>query len=126
MKKILIFIFIATLTSCNFFFQLSSDKELTEKINSEYSKNKKPIDLTRITNFDWDNYIVIGCYQDVEQVGKKYNIDLSNISENGIRSSDWFILLVFIKDKKSIKICEVKMDTKFTENKLLKESNKTN
>ncbi len=106
--------------SCNSFFQLSSDKELTEKINSEYLKEKKTIDLSKLTNFEWDNYIVIGCYQNVIQVAKKYNIDLSNISENGIESSDWFIVLVFIKDKKSIKICEVKMDTKFNENKLLK------
>ena len=112
--------FMTTFTSCVLFFQLHSDKELTEKINSEYVKEKKPIDLIKLTNFDWDNYIVIGCYQNVEQVGEKYKIDLSNISENGISSSDWFILLVFIKDKKSIKICEVKMDTKFDENKLLK------
>lgn len=120
MKKIFLIIFIGTLTSCNFFFQLRSDKNLTEKINSKYLEEKKPINLTKITDFDWDNYLVIGCYQNVEQVAKKHKVDLSNISENGIRSSDWFILLVFIKDKKSIKICEVKMDTKFDENKLLK------
>jgi hypothetical protein len=120
MKKIILLIFITSLTSCAFFFQLSSDKELTEKINSEYEKEQKPIDLSKLTNFDWDNYIVIGCYENVEQVGKKYKIDLSNISENAISSSDWFILLVFIKDKKSIKICEVKMETRFNENKLLK------
>ena len=120
MKKIILLIFITSLTSWAFFFQLSSDKELTEKINSEYEKEQKPIDLSKLTNFDWDNYIVIGCYENVEQVGKKYKIDLSNISENAISSSDWFILLVFIKDKKSIKICEVKMETRFNENKLLK------
>lgn len=120
-KKILLTFIIATLTSCSF-FQLRCDKELTEKINSKYLKEKKSIDLTKITTFNWDSYIVIGCYEDVEQVGKRYNIDLANISENGISSSDWFILLVFIKNKKSIKICEVKIDTKFTANKLLKEN----
>lgn len=120
MKKLFLIIFIYTCTSCNFFWQLRSDKDLTKKINSEYLKEKKPIDLTKLTNFEWDNYIVIGCYQNVEQAGKLYNIDVSNIAENGISSSDWFILLVFIKDKKSIKISEVKMDTKFNKNKLLK------
>ncbi|WP_438967244.1 hypothetical protein [Flavobacterium sp.] len=120
MKKIILIIFIDTFTSCNFFFQLQSDKELTEKINSEYLKERKPINLSKLTDFDWDNYIVIGCYQNVEQVGEQYKIDLSNISGNAISSSDWFILLVFIKDKKAIKICEVKMDTKFDEHKLLK------
>ena len=120
MKKIVSFIFIATFTSCSYFFQLSSDKELTQKINSEYLKEQKPIDLTKLTNFDWDNYIVIYCYQNVKQTAKKYNVDLSNISENGIYASDSFILLVFIKDNKSIKICEVKTNTKFNENRLLK------
>ena len=118
MKKLILILFIATLSSCHFIFQLRSDKDLTEKINLEYLKEKKPVDLTKLTNFDWDNYIVIDCYQNVEKVEKKYNIDLSNISENGISSSDWFVVLVFIKDKKSIKICQVKQDTKFNENKL--------
>lgn len=119
MKKIILFIFIASFTSCNSFFQLNSDKELTEKINSEYLKEKKPIDLTKITDFEWDNYIVIGPYQIPEEVGKKYNIDLSNISEYET-ADDSKNLLVFIKNKKSIKICLVKGRTKFIENKLLK------
>ena len=120
MKKIFLFIFITTFTSCNTFFQLSSDKELTEKINSKYSKEKKPIDLTELTNFDWDNYMVIVCcYQIPEEVGKKYNVDLSNISEY-VTADDSKSVLVFIKNKKSVKICGIKVGTEFTENKLLK------
>lgn len=120
MKKTLLILFFYIFSSCSTFSQLASDKELTEKINTAYLKENKPIDLNTLTNFDWDNYIVISCYQNVGKVEKKYKIDLSNISENGINSSDWYVLLVFIKDKKSIKICEVKMDTRFTENRLLK------
>jgi hypothetical protein len=117
MKKIILLIFITSLTSCNSFFQLSTDKELSKKINLEYLKEKKPIDLTKITDFDWDNYIVIGPYQIPEEIGEKYNIDLSNISKYQT-SDDSISTLVFIKNKKSIKICAVQAE--FKENKLLK------
>lgn len=117
MKKIILIIFIVSLSSCNSFFQLSIDKELTEKINSEYLKEKKPIDLTKITDFEWDNYIVIGHYQIPNDIGGKYNIDLSNISKYA-SADDSRNLLVFIKNNKSIKICAIQAE--FTENKLLK------
>ena len=110
MKKITIVILIISLTSCNFLFQIYSDKKLTENINSEYLKNKKPINLRKLTNFEWDKFIVIGCYQNIKQIEKENNLDLSNIYYNGIESSDWFELLVFLKDKKSIKICEINMN----------------
>lgn len=117
MKKIILLIFITTLFSCNSFFQLSSDKDLTDKINSEYLKEKKPIDLTKITDFEWDNYIILFPYSIPEEVGKKYNVDLSNISEYET-ADDSKTILVFIKNKKSIKICAVR--ARFSENKLLK------
>jgi hypothetical protein len=117
MKKIILLIFITTLSSCNSFFQLSSDKELTDKINSEYLKEKKPIDLTKITDFEWDNYIILFPYSIPEEEGKNYNIDLSNISQYET-ADDSQRILVFIKNKKSIKICAVQAE--FSENKLLK------
>ena len=117
MKKIILLIFIAILSSCNSFFQLNSDKELTYKINSEYLKENKPIDLTKITDFEWDNYIILTPYSIPEEVEKKYNVDLSNISQYET-VDDSKTILVFIKNKKSIKICTVR--AAFSENKLLK------
>ena len=70
MRKNILFIVIVIFTSCNSFFQLSLDIELSEKINSEYLKEKTPFDLTRITDFEWDNYIVIGPYQIPKEVEK--------------------------------------------------------
>lgn len=70
MRKNILFIVIVIFTSCNSFFQLSLDIELSEKINSEYLKEKTPIDLTRITDFEWDNYIVVGPYQIPKEVEK--------------------------------------------------------
>ena len=117
MKKLILFILIAIFSSCDNFFQLSSDKELTKKINREYLSKKKPIDLTKITDFEWDNYIILFPYSIAEELEKKYNIDLSNMSEYAT-SDDSKTTLVFIKNKKSIKICTVRAE--FTENKLLK------
>jgi hypothetical protein len=116
-KEIILFIFITSLSSCNYFFQLNSDKDLTDKINSEFLKENKPIDLTKITDFEWDNYIILMPYSSPERVGKKYNLDLSNISKYEA-IDDSKTILVFIKNKKSIKICAVR--AKFSENKLLK------
>lgn len=117
MKRIILLLVITSFTSCNFFSQLSSDTELTEKINSEYLKERKPIDLTKLTDFEWDNYLVIGPYQIREEVEKKYNLDLSNISEYAT-ADDSKKLLVFIKNKKSVKICSIR--AAFSDNKLLK------
>ncbi|RTZ01242.1 hypothetical protein EKM02_06830 [Flavobacterium sp. RSP49] len=119
MRKIILFLFIATFIACNSFFELSFDEVLTSKINLQYLKQKKPIDLTKITDFEWDNYIIIGPYSVPEEVGKEYNIDLSNISEY-VTADDSKSLLVFIKNKKSIKICQIKGQVEIRENKLLK------
>ena len=119
MKIITILFIIVTLNSCTYSTQLSSDKDLTEMINSQFLSKKKPIDLTKITKFDWNNYIIIDCYETVKIVGEKNNLDLSNIYENSIESSDSFLLLVFLKNRKSIKICEINRDILLTNDKLL-------
>jgi len=119
MKKIFLIILIVTLTSCDSFFQLNFDKDLTDKINSEYLKEKKPIDLDNLTDFEWDNYIIIYPYSIPEEIEKKYKLDLSNLSEY-VAVDDSKLVLVFIKNKKSIKICQIKYRVEFNEKKLLK------
>ena len=120
MKKIILILFVISTSSCSYFNQLDSDKNLAFKIEKQFKIEQKAVDLTKLTDFDWDNYFVVGCYGNIEQIALKNNLDLSNISENNIESSDWFILLVFIKNRKSIKICEIKRNIKFAENKELR------
>jgi hypothetical protein len=122
MKKHLIISVVLILCSCHFFNELSFDESLTTKINSKYKEEQNPIDLKKISNFEWDNYIVIGCYQSPDRIGKKLNIDLSNISEYAT-SNESKRVLVFIKNKKAIKICDVDSDIKFIETNRLKEVN---
>lgn len=106
MKIYVYTIIILTMISCK--TQLKSDKELTNKIESIYKKNKKPVDLSEITDFEWDSYFLVGPYTPIEQIEHSSDLDLDNIQNNGITFSDSIILLVFIKNKKSIKICELK------------------
>lgn len=122
MKKIIPFLVLLVCISCQYFHQLESDKELSGVIENEIANHREPINLATLTNFEWDNYLIIGPYSLIENVEKKYKIDLSNISENGIEYSDYYYILVFIKDKKSIKICELKKHGKLNEDKLLKEN----
>jgi hypothetical protein len=119
MRKILLISIILIFSSCDFFNQLSFDEDLTSIINLKYSNEKVPVDLIEITDFDWDNYIVIGSYQVPDSIGKKYDIDLSNISKYA-SSDDTKYLLVFIKNKKAIKMCLFNNNVKITKTKILK------
>lgn len=119
MKKIILFICITSFTACDTFFQLNPDKELAEKIKLEYVREKKPVDLMKVTNFDWDNYLLMFAYEVPEQVGKNYKVDLSNISEY-ITADESKYILVFLKNKKAVKICVFRGGVGFNKNKKLK------
>jgi hypothetical protein len=122
MKKILLTLLaIVTLISCNNLNNLHSDNELTNKINSKFKTDKTPITLSEITDFEYDNYLILEPYSIIKNTEETYKIDLSSISENGIESLDSFNLLVFIKDKKAIKICELNRDVQLNDEKSLNE-----
>ena len=91
------------MTSC----QLNSDKNLTKIIETKIKDNSKKIDLTKIQNLDYDQLIILQPYSNIEKIQNEINVDLSNIKENGIYYSDDINLLVFLKNKKSIKISEL-------------------
>jgi hypothetical protein len=71
------------------------------------SKNNK-VDLAKATDFEWDSLIILGPYSQVEKIEEEFNLNLSNIRQNGIKYSDYYDLVVFLKDKKSVKIVELK------------------
>jgi hypothetical protein len=119
MKKNLLILIVATFWSCNFFYKLSFDEELANTINLSFKKEPKAIDLVSVTDFKWDNYLVLGCYQVPDSVGHTLKVDLSNISEYATLN-DTKNVLVFIKNKKAIKICEIDRGIMFTKTKLLK------
>lgn len=113
---------ILIVSSCHFLNQLSIDKVLTSKINLQYSKEKQPVNIIKITDFEWDNYIIIDSYQIPDKVGEEYDIDLSNISKYA-SSDDTKFLLVFIKNKKAIKMCQLNSNVKISKERLIHKKN---
>jgi hypothetical protein len=108
MKKVaLLLLLIMNLISCQYLSQLNSDNELTKTIETKIKDNPMKIDLTKIDNLDYDKLLILEPYSNIEKTQKELNIDLSNISENQIHSSDGINLLVFLKNKKSVKISEL-------------------
>lgn len=107
MKKTLTAILLLLIISCN----IRNDKDLGNKIYNEI-KATKQLNLTKINDFEWDAIIILEPYSDPQKIGKEVNVDLSNVGDN-IKSSDDYSLLVFLKDKKAVKTCEVKSEFNF-------------
>ncbi len=109
MKKIIVIgIIFISIISCGYLFQLENDKVLNEKIETELNSKNKTVDFTKITDFEWDSLIILGPYSQVEKIEEELNLNLTNIRQNGIEYSDFYDLVVFLKNKKSVKIVELK------------------
>ncbi|OIQ18732.1 hypothetical protein [Lacinutrix sp. MedPE-SW] len=108
MKKTLgIGILFFLLISCGYLFQLENDEKLAKKIETELNSENGTIDFVKLTDFDWDSLIILGPYTTIENMEDKFNLNLANIRQNGIHYSDYYNLVVFLKDKKSVKIIEL-------------------
>lgn len=107
------------LFSCGYFNKLSVDTTLSSTINKLGENSRVPIELTSLTDFEWDNYITLGCYQPPKAIAKKYNIDLSNISDDATLGDSKYVL-IFLQNRKAIKICEIDGGISLTDTKLLK------
>ena len=108
MRKIIgIGILFFSIISCGYLFQLEKDKKLAEDIETELNSENRAVDFAKMTNFDWDSLIILGPYTTVENIEKEFDLNLANIRQNGIHYSDYYDLIVFLKDKKSVKIIEL-------------------
>ncbi len=106
-KTIGIGILFLSIISCGYLFQLENDEKLAEEIETELNSEKRSVDFAKMTDFDWDSLIILGPYTTVENIEKEFDLNLANIRQNGINYSDYYDLVVFIKDKKSVKIIEL-------------------
>ena len=108
MKKLLVIgIILLTLFSCHYLNPLRSDKDLTEKIETEFKIGNEIVDLSKLNNFEWNELLILGPYSVIDNVERELNLDLENIRENGIEYSDSINLLIFLKNGKSVKISQV-------------------
>lgn len=109
MKKIIgIGILYFSLLSCQFIFQLENDENLNNAILKNLNSDIGISDFTKITDFDWDSLIILRPYSSIDKVETEFDLNLTNIKQNGIEYSDSYDLIVFLKNKKSVKIVELK------------------
>ena len=118
-KAIVIGVLFLSIISCEYLFQLKNDEKLAEKIEKELNSENGAIDFAKMTDFDWDSLIILGPYTTIENIEKEFDLNLANIRQNGIHYSDYYDLVVFIKDKKSVKIIELKR-AKNSQRKIIK------
>ncbi len=87
--------------SCN-----KNDYILESKISAEIIQ-KKELNLSNYNDFDWDSLIIISPYSSIEKIATENKLDLANVSKS-IESLDNINLIIFIKDKRAVKTCELK------------------
>ena len=100
------------LTSCKQNINLDNDYKAQKTLERELNfKNTDGILGIAIDfssdKIDWDYIVVIEPYSIKADIENKLNLDLENIQESLIWTDDSINLLVFIKDKKPIKIIEL-------------------
>lgn len=102
MKRILMSLILCfSIFSCN-----KNDSILESKISAEIIQNKE-LNLSNYNDFEWDSLIIIGPYSNIEKIATENKLDLANVSKS-IESLDNINLIIFLKEKKAIKTCELK------------------
>ena len=89
------------LTSCNF-----SSSEIENRIDEDIKLHKK-VDFTNLNTFEWDNLLILTPYSNIDNVEKRYKINLSNVSKT-IESDDNINTIVFLSKNKAVKYVELR------------------
>ncbi len=89
------------LTSCNF-----SSSEIENRIDEDIKLHKK-VDFTNLNTFEWDNLLILTPYSNLDNVEKRYKINLSNVSKT-IESDDNINTIVFLSKNKAVKYVELR------------------
>jgi hypothetical protein len=109
--KILIMMIVSVGISNSCSYQTKHDNALKEKLlnymeNSIKSDSLITFKLDTITNFQWDYGLILLPYTDVDYVTSQINVDLRELKETGIKSSDNKTILAFIQENHLIKYIE--------------------
>ena len=118
MKKLIAILSILILNSCGYFNQLDPDKDLPQIVETELKENQE-IDFEKVTDFLWDSMIFMSPYSNIKRVKDSLDLDLRNIRGNGIQNTDFYSLVIFLKDKKSVKIIELNRQFSYQNNELI-------
>jgi len=69
--------------------------------------NERIVDISAVTDFEWDTMYVFGPYTPVETIDSQLGFDWPGAEKTHIYSSDTFYLLVFVKNQKVVKYFKV-------------------
>lgn len=87
--------------------KLESDKVLEHKIKQAVTKGKPTVlDLNAITDFEWNEILILTPYTNPKEIENNLGIDLSSIKHSGIQSRDDINLILFLKDKDVVRMVE--------------------
>ncbi|WP_123772362.1 hypothetical protein [Zobellia sp. OII3] len=96
-----------SLMACHYSNQLRSDRLLTEKIEAEFSSKKNINDLGKIDDFEWTELLILAPYTSIDAVESELDLDLESLGKNNIEYLDSIYLLVFLNQRKPVKIAEI-------------------
>ncbi len=119
-KKILYIIIIIIIGYSVYHYQ---DTKALNSIETQIEETNK-IDFSKIDYFDWDELLILKPYQKINDIEKKYKVNLIN-ADNSIEIYDKINSIIFLKNKQLIK--QVNLSNKsgeivFDNNPIKKES----
>jgi hypothetical protein len=83
--------------------RLENDEGLAQQIKETVLSGKEELRLRDLTDFQWDNLLILTPYTQIDRIEKKYQIDLSQVQDLGIGSRDGITQLIFFLNKKAVR-----------------------
>ncbi|KXX70805.1 hypothetical protein [Flammeovirga sp. SJP92] len=90
----------ALLFSCG----LSNDQQLEEKLRQEITSGKKTIEFEKLTNFEWENLLILGPYSQIKNIEKELDVDLCEIEHFNVQTRDDVNLIVFMVGRQPVNV----------------------
>jgi hypothetical protein len=94
------------LFSCGGDKQLQSDEMLIKQIQKQARSGEAILNLTDLTDFQWDRLLILTPYTQVDSIEKYLSTDLSKIKPSKIEFSDHINQLIFFSKGLAVKMIE--------------------
>ncbi len=99
-SSLIIILILFTIQSCS---KLKNDEQLELKIKEVVLSGKDELILKDLTNFEWDNLLILTPYSSIATFEEKLKINLTKVQDVGIESRDDITQLIFVLDKKPVR-----------------------
>ena len=95
-----------TVVACKQETRLKADNELKKSIEKKIISQQSSVDLTKLTDFEWDSLLILTPYLNYKQIEDQFAINLSQIKHSNIESRDDISQVIFFKDRKPVRMVE--------------------